>query len=121
MANDRIVLGQTGEKAAILFLKARGYSILETNYRTRHAEIDIIAKQSDTLCFIEVKTRKSLKKGLPRESVTYSKQKKIILGATWYLKEKNCNDSKIRFDVIEVYQKNHSFNVHLIEHAFQAV
>jgi putative endonuclease len=119
MTDDRKNLGHRGEKAALSFIQTRGFTILETNYRTKIAEIDIIAKDRDCLCFIEVKTRRSLKKGLPKESITYSKQKKIILGDSFYLKEKKLFNSRMRFDVIEVIEKNGSFDIHLIKNAFQ--
>ena len=118
--DDRKNLGLCGEKAALSFVQTRGFTILETNYRTKIAEIDIIAKDRDCLCFIEVKTRRSLKKGLPRESITYSKQKKIILGASFYLKEKKQENSRVRFDVIEVIEKKGRFDINLIKNAFQA-
>ncbi len=119
MVNEKQTLGQQGERTALLFLKTRGFTILETNYKTKQAEIDIIAKDNDTICFIEIKTRRSVKKGLPRESVTYSKQKKIITGAMFYLKKHKLMESKIRFDVIELLAKNTRFTVNLIQHAFQ--
>ncbi|MCK5695947.1 MAG: YraN family protein [Desulfobacula sp.] len=118
MQDDRKTLGQHGETAAISFLQTRGFTILETNYRTKPAEIDIIAKDNDIICFIEVKTRESLKRGLPRESVNYTKQKKIIKGSLYYLKEKKLMDSRVRFDVVEVYKKNGNFSINLIKHAF---
>ena len=120
MPDDRTNLGHRGETAAISFLQTQGFTILEANYRTKLAEVDIIAKDNDFLCFIEVKTRRSLKKGLPRESVNYSKQKKIILGASFYLKEKKQINSKVRFDVVEVLEKNGTLHIHLIKNAFQA-
>lgn len=120
MPDDRKTLGRQGETAAISFLQTRGVVILETNYQTKSAEIDIIAKDKDHICFIEVKTRRSLKKGLPRESVTDSKQKKIILGACFYLKKTKQINSRIRFDVIEVYKKKAGFEINLIKNAFQA-
>ncbi len=119
MTSENQTLGQKGEIAAISFLQIRGFTILETNYRTKPAEIDIIAKDNDCICFIEVKTRRSLKKGLPRESVNYSKQKKIITGASIYLKKNRLMESKIRFDVIEILEKNGNFDINLIKHAFQ--
>ena len=119
MFSEKQTLGQQGERAAISFLKSRGFTILETNYRTKPAEIDIIAKDNDCICFIEVKTRRNLKKGLPRESVNYSKQKKIITGAMFYLKKNRLMESKVRFDVIEIFEKNNNFTVNLIKHAFQ--
>lgn len=120
MTDDRKTLGRQGESAAIGFLQAHGFKILETNFRTKAAEIDIIAKDHETLCFIEVKTRRSIKKGLPKESVTPSKQNKIILGASFYLKKNRLPESRIRFDVIEVFEKEGRFEFNLIKNAFQA-
>jgi putative endonuclease len=122
MQGNRKILGQQGETAAISFLEKKRYIILETNYRTRTAEIDIIARKSDDncICFIEVKTRRNYKKGLPKESVTPVKQKKIITGALVYLKKKKLINSKVRFDVIEVLKKDNRYKVNLIKHAFQS-
>ena len=120
MTDDRKTLGHQGESAALGFLQTHGFKILETNFRTRAAEIDIIAKDHETLCFIEVKTRSSIKKGLPKESVTPSKQNKIILGASFYLKKNRMLESRIRFDVIEVFEKKGRFEFNLIKNAFQA-
>jgi putative endonuclease len=120
MSDDRKTLGNQGEAAALSFLQNRGFIVLETNYRTRLAEIDIICKDDDTICFIEVKTRRSLTKGLPRESVTYSKQKKIILGASFYLKETKQLNCRVRFDVVEILVQKDEFHINLIKNAFQA-
>nr|NJM04122.1 YraN family protein [Desulfobacula sp.] len=120
MPDDRKTLGRQGESAALEFLQARGFKILETNFRTRAAEIDIIAKDHETLCFIEVKTRSRMTKGLPKESVTPAKQNKIILGASFYLKKHRLLESRIRFDVIEVFEKEGRFEFNLIQSAFQA-
>lgn len=120
MPGDPKTLGHRGETAARSFLQTRGFSILETNYQTKTAEIDIIAKEGDCICFVEVKTRTSLKKGLPKEAITLSKQKKIIIGASIYLKAKNQMNSRVRFDVIEVLEKNGCFDIHLIKNAFPA-
>jgi Predicted endonuclease distantly related to archaeal Holliday junction resolvase len=75
MSLGGIALGKKGERAARKLLLSRGYKILESNYSTPQFEIDIIARDVDTLCFIEVKTRTGVKKGLPREGVTTAKQK----------------------------------------------
>lgn len=119
MPDNRKSLGHKGEKAARSFLQTQGFTILETNFRTKSAEIDIIARENNTLCFIEVKTRRSLKKGLPKESVTPAKQKKIILGTRIYLKETKQMDSRVRFDVVEVYEQGEDFLFNLIKNAFQ--
>ncbi len=121
MVDDRKALGHRGEQAAADFLKARGMAILATNYRSRTAEIDIIAQEGDTLCFIEVKTRRTLAKGRPGEAVTPLKQKKIILGALSYLKQNRQTSSRIRFDVIEVLEQRGRLDICLIPNAFQAL
>lgn len=120
MPDNNKSFGNKGEYAAAEFLKALGFKILETNFRTKMAEIDIIARDGQTLCFIEVKTRNNINKGLPRESVTPLKQNKIILGASFYLKKLKRTDLKVRFDVIEVMKKQENFEFNLIKNAFQA-
>ena len=84
------------------------------------AEIDIIARDKDTICFIEVKTRRNTRKGLPREAVTWTKQNKIIQAALTYIQKAGLAESKARFDVIEVQQINEKFSFNLIKNAFQA-
>lgn len=118
MTIEKITLGRQGEHQAVSFLKKNGFTILETGFRTPTAEIDIIATETNIICFIEVKTRKSLKKGLPRESVTRAKQQKIISGASYYLKKNNLFQSPVRFDVIEVTLKNGQFSIHHIKQAY---
>ena len=71
-------IGSYGENLAINYLVKKNYNLLAKNFRNRHGEIDLIFKESDTIIFIEVKSRYSYHFGLPRESVTYFKQKQII-------------------------------------------
>ena len=95
-------LGSAEESFACDFLESKGYTIIERNFRCRQGEIDIIAKIKDTIVFVEVKTRSSIKFGYPKEAVDYRKQTKIHNVALTYLKLKGKLDSKIRFDVIEI-------------------
>ncbi len=120
MPGDKIHLGALGERSAISFLKSKRFTILETNYRTRFCEIDIVARHDGFTCFIEVKTRRSLKKGLPKEAVNFKKQNKIIQGAQYYMKEKKQDNLRIRFDVVEVIfnRQEHSPQINLIKNAF---
>lgn len=83
------VLGNAGEKIAKIYLERNKYKILETNFRCKQGEIDIIAKDKKELVFIEVKTRKSIKYGLPAEAVNQVKQKHISKTAEYYI-YKNC-------------------------------
>lgn len=95
-------IGAEGETKAVNYLKRKGLNILIKNYNCKLGEIDIIAKDCDTIVFIEVKYRKDLKKGRPYESVDYFKQKKIIKSAMWYSVEHNIFDKPMRFDVLEI-------------------
>ena len=67
-------LGTKYEKTAMEYLQTKGVHILQSNYRNRYGEIDIIALDGDTLCFVEVKYRKTGKAGTSEESVGYAKQ-----------------------------------------------
>lgn len=117
-------LGKKGEMAARQFLLTRGYTIEESNYSSPQFEIDIIARDHDTLCFIEVKTRTGVNKGLPREAVTKAKQKKIIMGAQYYVSKNKITNTRLRFDVVEVLYKDRSHtacDITVIPNAFQGV
>ncbi len=94
--------GQVGEDAVAKELTARGYEIIARNYHSRFGEIDLIAKQGDYLCFVEVKARGPHTKGTPAEAVTPQKQKKILQTALLYLQETQAQ-LQPRFDVAEVY------------------
>jgi putative endonuclease len=95
-------LGKTGELLAVKFLKQKGYQIIEQNYRSAWGEIDLIAQDGDVLVFVEVKTRRSLKFGVPQLAVTNSKQRKMSKAALEYLQEKDFFDYVCRFDVISI-------------------
>jgi len=95
--------GKLGEIYASNHLAKNGYEIILRNYKTRFAEIDIIAKDTDgTLCFIEVKTRKNKLHGCGCDFIFKSKIDKMILGARSYIASRNIT-SPVRFDVIEIY------------------
>jgi len=116
------ILGNKGEQAAVQYLENHGYLIRERNYRARTGEIDIIASKGDTISFVEVKTRGSVKYGAPAEAVNYLKQQKIIRTAQMYIRYKGLNDYIYRFDVLEILApKSGSMSFRLIENAFEAV
>ena len=113
-----VKLGQKGEGLAVSYLKKRGYSIIQKNFRTSLGEIDIIAKDKETLVFIEVKTRESLEYGQPFEAVTRSKRRKIANVALLYLKKLN-KIPDCRFDIVSIYHKQGIAEVDLIKGAFE--
>ena len=114
-----VALGKQGEDAAVKFLKKNGYKIIERNFRTRYAEIDVVAKEGKTLVFIEVKTRSGTGFGTPAEAVGYAKQQKIIMAATEYL-AKLRKEPLVRFDVASVIHHRGSFAVDVIKNAFDS-
>lgn len=99
---SRDELGQRGEALAAGYLRRRGCVILQTRYRCREGEIDLIARDGDILCFVEVKTRTNLSMGLPREYVGGRKQERLRAAAARYLGEQGA-DCPARFDVAEIY------------------
>lgn len=113
-------LGKWGEEQAKTYLEAKGYIVLEKNFRCPAGEIDIIARDGEWLVFVEVKTRRSVHYGYPAEAVDYRKQAKYIQAALYYLNKKKLLDSVYRFDIVEVRvekQGNHIINH--ITNAFQ--
>lgn len=114
-------IGSYGEDIAVDYLKGKNYTLLSRNFRNRHGEIDLICKNSEIIIFIEVKSRYSYHFGLPRESVTYFKQKQIICIAKYFLYKYKLLEYNCRFDVIEVYfnKNNNSYFVEHIKDAFR--
>ncbi len=115
-------VGKLGESIAKEYLRSKGYKILETNWRYRGGEIDIIAISPEgILSFIEVKTRRTEDFGLPEESIDYRKAKKILSGAQLFLHDKGFSESQIEisFDVISItISPDGNFNINHIKNAF---
>lgn len=116
---DSKSLGQIGEDIASVYLKSRGYEILERNFRSLIGEIDIIAKDGENLIFIEVKTKSNKDFGLPQEMVTAKKQNKLIKVADSYLKEKNLEDIPWRIDVVAIIKNKNGNQIKLIKNAIE--
>ena len=97
--------GNRMEDLAAMYLQERGVTVLERNFRSREAEIDIIGRQGETLIFAEVKARRRGKKsGGGEEAVGAAKQKRICRCADFYMHEKGIDsfETSIRFDVIAI-------------------
>jgi len=113
--------GRLGEGIARWRLILAGYRIVETNYRTRYGEIDIVAKDGDDLVFVEVKTKRSKEYGQPEEAVDERKQNKITRMALMYLTEREGGrDVACRFDVVTVDLSGMLPRVRVIPNAFEA-
>ncbi|MCK4350571.1 MAG: YraN family protein [Candidatus Krumholzibacteria bacterium] len=96
--------GTYGERIAALYLSLAGYRILETNYRSGHLEIDLIADKSDCLTFIEVKTRRSVSYGSAVESIDRRKLSRLRRAARGYLAENppQRGYNSYRFDLVAI-------------------
>lgn len=117
MTIERKLFGAAGEDLAFDYLHRQGYKILERNYRNALGEIDIIAQDRDTICFVEVKTRKGEAFGSPFEAISRHKRKKMIQVAWSYLKSRQKTEAKARFDVVAVVQEPAS--IELLKNAFE--
>jgi len=119
MTQERIHKGKAGEKAAEEFLIKKGYRILERNYRNRLGEVDIIAKDGGTVCFVEVKTRSGSRQGSGFEAISLRKQHKISQVALSYLKCKRLLDCLARFDVVAIEKHPQSdLKIEILKNAF---
>ncbi len=118
MGTEKKELGKKGEDLAVRFLKKRGYQIIQRNYTCKMGEMDVIAKEKDTLVFIEVKTRTSTTFGPPQLSVHFSKQNQLSKVALHFLKEKNLSDIRARFDVVAILLGPKGEEIELIRDAF---
>ncbi len=119
MLNKQQQFGLESESIAIKHLKRHGYKILEQNYRTKLGEIDIIAKDRESLVFVEVKARKSGRFGNPKWAVTLKKQRKISMVALYYLKVTRQSNAKARFDVVAISSAKESPQIEIIKNAFE--
>ena len=95
-----VSIGTLGEEAAVKALIKKGYKIIERNYRSKTGEIDIIAKDGDYTCFVEVRLRKNNEFGSPAETIGEAKCRRIINTAKIYAVSKHIYDSPMRFDVV---------------------
>ena len=114
---DHNTFGKLGEQKAIDFLKASGYQIVRQNYRYLKAEIDIIARQGDTLVIVEVKSRTSGFLEDISNTINPKKIKLLTMAANHFVEEMEA-DVEVRFDIITVIKYADRFDIEHIENAF---
>lgn len=96
------VLGRAAEAAAAAWLEERGYRILARNHATRRGEVDLICREGDTICFVEVRSRSRLDYGSPADSVGVRKARRVVAAATHWALSHGGLDQPMRFDVVAV-------------------
>ena len=102
MTQARRALGAKGEEAVAAWYEARGYEVVERNWRTRAGELDLILRRGRTFVFCEVKTRTSDAFGAPVEAITREKQVRLRHLAARWLEDAPMRPTDIRFDVASV-------------------
>ena len=119
MTKERLSLGKKGEDLAIAQLRVLKYKILERNYKCALGEIDIIAREKDTLVFVEVKTRTTRDFGGPAAAVNERKQRQLSKVALTYLNQKKITEMPARFDVVAVELIPPLPQIEVIRNAFE--
>ena len=110
--------GNRGEAAVARYLRQKGYTLLESQWRCRFGELDLVARdRRGTICIVEVKLRGSHSIALPREFVDSRKQQRLRSAAELYLASREL-DAPVQFDVAEVYDEGGSLRIQYIENAF---
>ncbi len=120
---SKLEMGRRGEAVALQVLKANGYRMVDRNVRAKIGEIDVVARDGTTLCFVEIRTKTSSQFGWPEESVRFPKQMRLTRLAQWYLKAHRLGDVPVRFDVVSILigSDGTPARTRLIKAAFDAV
>jgi putative endonuclease len=114
VTDARRAVGARGEELVAEWYRARGYRVLDRNWRCRAGELDIVAGRDGLVVFCEVKTRSSVAFGVPSEAVTAVKQRRLrTLGVQW-LGQSGVRARDVRFDVASVLDRE----IDVIEGAF---
>jgi putative endonuclease len=121
MSQARISLGKSGEDLACRELERRGYVILARRYRIRGGELDVIARDGETIVFVEVKTRVGRMFGEAAEAVTSLKQLRLTRLAEEYVMRHRLADCPCRFDVVSIHGEAGAQVVEVIQNAFDAL
>jgi putative endonuclease len=120
MSRQRVMLGKTGEDLACSELERRGYTIVARRYRRRGGELDIIARQTGTLVFVEVKARHGRKFGAASDAVTTVKQRRMVHLAKDYVVRHHLGECSCRFDVVSIHFDAGRPVIEVFENAFDA-
>ena len=118
-ADRRAPFGKRGEDLACEALRRRGYVVVERRFRTRMGEIDVVARDGDTIVFVEVKTRSSGSFGTPLEAVTWRKRQRLCTMAAEYVLARGLTGAPCRFDVVAIVEPGGSApQVEIVRRAF---
>lgn len=115
------ILGQEGERIAEAYLRKKGYSLVERNYRCSVGELDLVVLDRRVIVFVEVKTRTDERFGAPLESVGRRKQQRMIKAALFFLSQHRLHHREARFDVVGITFMGGEPAVEHVKNAFEVV
>ena len=118
MESQKQNLGRAGEQIAESYLKKKGFTLLERNYRCPIGELDLIVLDRRVVVFVEVKTRSDGLLGSPLEAVHRYKQQRMIKVALYFLSQRRLHDQEARFDVIGITFEDQEPKIEHIQNAF---
>ena len=118
MTRQRLELGKEGEDLALKRVESLGYRCIARNYRCSLGELDLVARDGETLVFIEIKTRKGKSLDYAKEAVHARKQRQMSKVALAYMKKHGCEEARARFDVVVIHQKGLDREIEVIRNAF---
>jgi putative endonuclease len=118
VTRERLDLGRLGEDLALKKIKSLGYKCIVRNYRCPLGEVDLIAKDGDTLVFIEIKTRRDRSLGYAKESINARKKRQLSKVALAYMKSHDVAEAKSRFDVVAVHIRESMHEIEVVRNAF---
>ena len=115
---NKVQTGRYGQDAALKYLQAKKMTLIEANFSVSSGEIDLIMKDEHYIVFIEVKYRRGLAYGFPREAVGFRKQQKIIKTAMHFIARQQLQNQDFRFDAMELIDTPDGLIINHIENAF---
>ncbi|MFH1122318.1 MAG: YraN family protein [Pseudomonadota bacterium] len=118
MTRERLELGRLGEDLALKKIKKMGYRCLVRNYRCTLGEVDLVARDGDTLVFIEIKTRRGKSLEYAKEAVSMKKRRQLSKVALSYMRDHDCADVKSRFDVVAISLEGNRREIEVVKNAF---
>jgi putative endonuclease len=118
MTRERLDLGRWGEDLALKKVKKLGYRCIARNYRCPLGEVDLIARDGDTLVFIEIKTRRGRSLEYAKEAVNQRKRRQLSKVALAYMKANGFEDASARFDVVVINLNGGKQEIEVVRNAF---
>lgn len=115
---SRVAQGAAAEDLALRYLEVQGLTLVTRNFRCRLGELDLIMRDGEHLVFVEVRSRRQTCYGTPAESVTRTKQQKLLRTAALYLQRQHL-ELPCRFDIVAVLQPGGEPKIEWIRDAFQ--